>query len=80
MAGELRAIDCGDAPAPGVVEVLRDMLTRAESGELQAVAVAAVGRTGHSCTQYDHNGRAVELLGVIGVLRRRVEDVFAEGF
>ena len=79
MAGELRAIECGDAPDAEVIDVLRGMLERAERGDIRAVAIAGVGRGGYSCTVYEHGGRALELLGALTVVRRRVEDVFAEG-
>lgn len=84
MPGDLKVhvIEGRDDPNEGVIGVLRDMLARAESGELQSVAVAAVSRRGFCCTQYDAGDRSLELLGALTVCRRRVENLYAdaEGF
>lgn len=53
------------APVPEVVDMLRDLLARAEAGEIVAIGVATVKPDGSIGTGYHDGDRVWPLLGAI---------------
>lgn len=63
-------------PAPDLDMVLSQFEAMTANGSLQSIAVAGIGRDGAMHTAFVHNGRAIELMGAVNNLLRRVSAVF----
>lgn len=66
-----------DTPDEDILRTCRELLRMAEAGELRAVACAVdltEGHTAHSLAFTDGT-RGAALLGAIGLVRRKVEDI-----
>lgn len=56
------------------VQILKDYLSLAESGEIQAVAIASVRQDGSSQTQSSSTDHFQTLIGAVAVLQHRMID------
>lgn len=66
-------------PDEKVIAVIRDLLARAEAGEIRSIAAAVITSSGSAGSGYAFAERAsvVQLLGATCVLRRELEDLIA---
>lgn len=71
----LGVVEFRPQPIPEVVGLAREVLRRAESGEIMALGVAAVHADGAIANAYEVGTSWAGLLAGASCLRRRLEDV-----
>lgn len=59
-----------------VVKTLQDALDMAKAGKIKSVSITAICTNTDIYTAYDTNGNAVELLGGLQILQKRLLNLF----
>ena len=62
-------------PSQVIIDILKEMLERAESGSVQAIAIAGVTGNGESFNCFDGEVYPMSLIGELRVLEREVIDL-----